>query len=77
VLRAHVVQHRVHDQPHPALVQPVDQLPEHTLVAEHRVYQLVVDSVVFVVGVRSENRRQVHRLGAEILEVIEMIDHAA
>src|SRR5271166_3507255 len=30
-----------------------------------------------MVGVGGENRRQIHGLGAEVLQVVEVIDHAA
>ena len=77
VFRADMVEHRVHYQPHPALVQPVDQLLEYVLVAEHWIYGLIVDGVVLMVRVCSENWRQVHSVGTKVLQVVKMINDAA
>ena len=76
--RAGVVDHEVHDQLHPALVQPGDQLVELLERAEQRVDVLVVADVVAVVGHRRPvDRAQPDDVDAEPLEVVEVVDDAA
>jgi hypothetical protein len=78
VRRAGVVDHEVHDQLHPALVQPGDQLVELLERPEQGVHVLVVADVVTVVGHRRPvDRAQPDDVDAQPLEVVEVVDDAA
>ncbi len=55
----------------------VADLVRYVLVAEHWIYGLIVDGVVLMVRVCSENWRQVHCVGAKVLQVVKMINDAA
>ena len=71
-----VVEDAVEDDPHPALVGAIEQLAERRVAAEQRVDLEVVVRVVAVVRGRLEDRRQVDRGDAEVLEVVEPLGDA-
>ena len=71
---AGVVEDAVEDDPHAAAVRRVEELAERRVAAEERVDLEVVVRVVAVVGGRLEDRRQVQRVDAERLDVVEVLD---
>ena len=74
VLRRGVVYHEVHDYAHPALMRPVEHLPEYLHVPVLRVYGPVVGHVVAVVEVgRGVERRKPYRGHAERGYVVELL----
>ena len=73
---AHVVEDAVEDHADPALARLLDELLELLLVAEPRVDPRVVGGVVAVVRVRLEDRVEVDRGDAELLQVVELLPDA-
>ena len=78
VLVGGVVDHEVHDQPHAALVDALDQLVDVGQRPEGRVDVLVVADVVAVVVLRRPvDRRQPDDVDAQVGDVVEVVDDAA
>jgi hypothetical protein len=69
---ADVVEDTVENEPEPARATGRDQAIERRLAAEPRIDRVVVGGVVFVRRRRGEDRRQVHGVGAERRDVIEL-----
>ena len=73
---AGVVEHAVEHHPHAPRVAGVQELAQCGVAAEHRVDLLVVVRVVAVVAGGLEDRREVDRVDAEVLQIVELLDHA-
>ena len=71
-----VVEDAVEDDAHPPAVRHVEQLAQRLVPAEQRVDMEVVVRVVAVVRRGLEDRRQVDRRNAEVLQVVEPLDDA-
>ena len=73
---ARVVEHAVEDDPHPALVGPVEQLAQGVVTAEQRVDREVVVRVISMIRGRLEDRRHVDRGHAQVDEVVQVFGDA-
>ncbi len=73
-LCVHVVERRVDDHLERPFVCGGNEFVECPVVAEQRIHGHVVDRVVSVVGRRLEHRVEVHDVGADPDEVVEVVD---
>ena len=71
-----VVEHTIKDQAHATALQLHHQGIEGGIASEQRVHLQVVVSVVAVIGRRTEDRVEVESGDAELLQMIEPLDHA-
>ena len=71
-----VVEDAVEDDPHPASVGLVEQFTERRVAAQQRVDRHVVVRVVAVVRCRGEDRREVQRGDAEVIELVQALGDA-
>ncbi len=72
-----VVEDAVEDDPHPAVVGRVEQLAQGIVATEQRIDRQVVVGVIAVVRGRGEDRVEVERGDAEILEIAEVLGDPA
>ena len=72
-----VVEDAVEHHPHPAPVGRLDQVGERLVAAEQRIDREVVVRVISVVRRRREDRVQVERVDAQVLEIAELVGEAA
>ena len=71
-----VVEDAIEDDPHAPLVGDVEQLAKGTVPAQQRIDMEVVVRVVAMVRRRLEDRREIDRRDTELVEVVEVLDHA-
>ena len=76
VLFAAMVENGVEDNAHPARVRLGRKAAESLVAAKHGIDAEIVADVVFVVGTRLEYRREVQRIDAQFLQIVELLPYS-